>query len=128
MDFIDLDVLAVDQVAERTLSVASGNLIVFPVDSSGFDMLQITLTQLSQTQDYSLRFWVSVYPNGMPLIPGYVSILKAGGLPLVLFASGLIPPTDSLLCPIAIRQQYMVNVLNLTNEPNVLGVTTTRLA
>ena len=126
-DFIDLDLPAVSGVAEQIVPVTAGNLLMFPVDMSQVNMLQIALAQLSQTQDYSLRAWVSVYPNGMPLPPGYVSVLKVGGLPLVLFAFGLIPPTNTLLCPIALRQQYILNVLNLTNEDNVLGVTTANL-
>src|SRR3569623_119827 len=117
-DFVDLDLPALSEVAEQTVPVASGNLIMFPVDSSQFNMLQITLSQLSQTQDYSLRAWVSVYPNGTPLAPGYVSVLKVGGLPLVLSVFGLISPINTLLCPIALRQQYMLNVLNLTNDDN----------
>jgi hypothetical protein len=105
----------------QQIPIASGALWTQPFDltlSGG--MLQILLVQVSYTQDFSLRAWVSQYANGMPYPPGYIAVLKTANLPIVIH-TGMITPlpgTWDISVPVT---ACTLNVFNLTNEANILG-------
>ena len=97
----------------------SGALIVIPIDMLGVQMTQISMAQLALTQDYSLRTWVSLDPDGLA-IERYFPILRTGGVPFVIYIAGFTPPANT--SPILVTPgSYFLNILNLTNEQNVLA-------
>ncbi len=109
--------------------IPSGTLIVIPIDMTTVNMTSLTISQVSNTQDFSLRAWVSIYRDGdalpSPALPqpssGIYPVLRWVGLPLVLYLPGFTPPDDTV--PIALPGPglYYFNLLNLTNELNYFG-------
>jgi len=108
--------------SERIMRIASGRWIGIPLDMNSCVKQQITLTQASYTQDFSLRFWISIYPLGAPLYAPQ-PVLKTAVLPIVVFVEGTnVAPEDGI--PISLPAgMYVLNVYNLTNEMNLLELT-----
>ena len=96
-----------------------GTLTVIPINMTVTQMTQINLAQLSLTQDYSMRMWVSVYPDGIP-IGGMYPILRFAGLPFTIYIAGQTPPQNTGYAINVTPGRYYLNILNLTNEANVL--------
>jgi len=111
-------------------NLPSGTLALIPLDMRTVMMTEITIAQASLTQDYSLRGWVSAYPDGMSVVlpPANVfAIMRTGGVPIVVHTASQTPPDDCIAVVIA-SGQYYLNVLNLTNAANVFAFTKTDLA
>lgn len=108
-------------------AIASGTLICIPIDMTSSQMVQIVLSQLSLTQDYSLRTWVSVYPDGNAIAPGLFPILRNGGLPFIVYVPGQTPPSNTYAIRVT-PGSYYLNILNLTNEANVFSFNLIELA
>lgn len=102
----------------------AGTLIVLPVDMSSVQMVQIVLVQLSQTQDYSMRTWLSRYPDGIAIAPGVFPVLRGQGLPFVIHTADQTPPENTNAIQVE-AGNYILNILNLTNEINVFSFSTT---
>lgn len=104
----------------------SGTMLVIPIDMNDIQMTQISMAQLSLTQDYSLRTWVSLYPASIP-IDGLYPILRAASVPFIIYVAGQTPPANTK--PILVTPgRYFLNILNLTNEQNVLAFSMVDLA
>lgn len=108
-------------------AIASGTLISIPIDMTNSQMIQIVLSQLSLTQDYSLRTWVSIYPDGKAIAPGLFPILRNGGLPFIVYVPGQTPPSNTYAIQVT-PGSYYLNILNLTNEANVFSFNLIELA
>ena len=127
MDLYPTTVLDAATAASDNNTIPSGNLIVIPIDMTVTQMTQITLRQISLTQDYSLRMWLSVYPHGMTVEPGMFPVLRFGGVPFVIYVAPQTPPSDTY--PIFVLPGvYMMNILNLNNETNMFTFSQTILA
>jgi hypothetical protein len=111
---------AITQMVEQTLSLPSGGWIGLSLDLTTLVRAQITLTQLSYTQDFSVRAWISVYPNGIAVPPGPWPVLRTGGLPILVYTDAQMPMADIVPVPLA-PAQYTLNLRNLTNEDNLVG-------
>lgn len=112
--------------------IPSATLVAIPIDMSTVQMTQLTVAQLSFTQNYSLRAWLSVYPAGIPLPPDappdFFPVLGAMvGLPIVIYTATQTPPGNTLDILVD-AGSYIFNILNLTNELNVFGFSKTDLA
>jgi hypothetical protein len=94
--------------------------IDWPIDLSDGGMIVVTLVQVSETQDYSLRAWVSQYANGVPLAPGYTPVYRGFGWPLTIYTAPQTPPPNTIAIAVT-PGVYVLNVLNLTNELNVVA-------
>jgi hypothetical protein len=109
----------------------SGSLVALPIDMSVVRMTQIILGQLSMTEDFGLRAWVSLYANGISLIapawPDTFSLSRMTPRALVIYVRGQTPPLDTILVPI-VPGHYYLNILNLTNSLTMFGFTMTNLA
>ena len=114
--------------AENPNGIQPGTLIVIPIDMSSLLMTSIILQQLSNTQDFSLRATISIYPDGSPLPTtingtmsnGIVAPMRALPSPIVLYIEGQTPPANSIA--ILVKPGiYNLNILNLTNEVNVFA-------
>jgi hypothetical protein len=116
---------AATAVLQNTL-MPSGALVVIPIDMLTVQMTQINMAQLALTQDYSLRTWVSLDPDGLA-IERYFPILRTGGVPFVIYIAGFTPPTNTYSILVA-PGNYFLNILNLTNEQNVLAFSQIDLA
>ena len=112
--------------------IMPGNLIVIPLDMTTIQMTSIDLQQVSNTQDYSMRAWLSVYQNGAPLpssdgVSGIFPIIKFSLFPIIIYIESQTPPANSF--PILVTPGlYNLNILNLTNERNVFNFSQTNLA
>jgi hypothetical protein len=106
--------------------IASGTLIAVSIDMTSTQMMQIVMAQLSLTQDYSLRTWVSVYPDGNAIAPGVFPILR-NGIPFIIYVAGQTPPSNTYAILVT-PGSYFLNILNLTNENNVFAFSPTELA
>ena len=104
----------------------SSTLLAIPIDMTTIQMTQISMAQLSLTQDYSLRTWVSRYPDGLA-INGPFPILRNGGIPFIIYVASQTPPANTIATLVA-PGSYFLNILNLTNEQNVLGFSQIDLA
>lgn len=107
-------------------TLSSGTLVVIPLDMTTVVMTQVTVVQASLTQDYSLRGWISVYPDGIALASVF-PILRGNGLPIVVYAPLHTPPEACIPIAVPASGIYYLNVLNLTNESNVFAFTKTDL-
>lgn len=97
--------------------IPSGSLVTIVIDMIATTLSVLTLIQVSLTQDFSLRGWISSAPDGIP-IGHYMPILRVGGWPIVVYVPPETPPEDCI--PIAVEsRRYYLNILNLTNEANV---------
>lgn len=119
MSLYPTTVLDATTAASGNNLIPSGTLLVIPIDMTVTQMTQIGLAQLSLTQDYSLRTWVSVYPDGMP-IGGIFPILRFASLPFTIYIAGQTPPQNTGYGVLVTPGSYYLNILNLTNEANVL--------
>lgn len=112
--------------------IPSSTLVAIPIDMTTVQMTQITVAQLSFTQNYSLRAWVSTYPGGIPLNPDtppdfFPVLANMVGLPIVIYTPSHTPPANTLDILVE-AGSYVFNILNLTNEANVFGFSKTDLA
>ena len=112
--------------------IQPGNLIVIPIDMTSTLMTSIDLQQMSNTQDYSMRAWLSVYESGIALPSdanpaGIYPVIKFSQYNIIVYREGQTPPesTFPILVPAG---EYFLNILNLTNELNYFGFTKTDLA
>jgi len=110
----------VDGLVEQMIMISSGTWIGLPLDLSSSPQVQITLVQASYTQDYSLRYWISLYPFGVPLAPPR-SVMKTAVLPVRVCVPGY-GVEDSMRIEVA-PGVYILNVYNLTNQSNLLEFT-----
>ena len=117
MSLYPTTVLDATTAASGNNLIPSGTLLVIPIDMTVTQMTQIGLAQLSLTQDYSLRTWVSVYPDGMP-IGGIFPILRFASLPFTIYIAGQTPPQNTGYGVLVTPGSYYLNILNLTNEAN----------
>lgn len=113
-------------------SIPSATLVAIPIDMTTVQMTQITVAQLSFTQNYSLRAWLSIDPAGIPLKPNtppdFFPVLGVlVGLPIVIYTAPQTPPVNTIDIVVA-AGNYIFNILNLTNELNVFGFSKTDLA
>lgn len=96
-----------------------GTLGVIPIDMKDGVMKQLTAAHVSLTQDFSLRSWISLYIDGISLMPnpGHFPLLRGNGLPIVLYHR--FPPIFPCI-PVRVTKPaiYYFNILNLTNEGN----------
>lgn len=120
--------MTADSLSTEPNLLPPGNLIVVPLDMTIVQMTQIMLQQMSNTQDYSMRAWISQFPGGIPLGSGIYSVLKFGaGLPIIVHVASQTPPENTF--PVLVSPtEYFVNILNLTNEANFFGFLQTNLA
>ncbi len=123
---------AVDAVLEPN-PILSGTETIIPIDMTTTLMTELTVFQMSNTQDFSLRAWLSKYQNGIALpsigfaTGGNYPIRRFGGVPIIIYVAGQSPPANTF--PIEVTPgQYYLNILNLTNEQNIFGFTKTDLA
>ena len=107
--------------------IPPGTLVVIPIDMTVPQMTQISMAQLSLTQDYSLRTWVSVYPGGR-VIDALFPILRTVGLPFIIYVAGQTPPANATYTILVTPGNYYLNILNLTNEANVFAFSQTDLS
>ena len=119
--------LTPEEAADGPNFIQPGNLITIQIDLTIISMTSIDLSQMSQTQDYSLRAWVSKYPSGIFFPPGHYAVKKFGWSPIVIYKSPQTPPDDSFSIMVE-DGKYYLNILNLTNETNVFGFMKTDLA
>lgn len=100
--------------------IQPGNLIVAPIDMTEAQMVQIDLQQMSNTQYFSLRAWLSLYQNGIAYPPGNYSVLNWAGAPIVIYVPGQTPPDYTFAIEVP-PGMYFLNILNLTNEHNIFS-------
>jgi hypothetical protein len=103
--------------------IPSGTLALIPIDMTVTQMTKIIVTQVSLTQDFGLRGWVSQYPLGISLIvplPDTFSLSRMTPAPLLIYVVDQIPLPDMILAPV-LAGLYYLNILNLTNLPAVFA-------
>ena len=110
----------VDGLVEQMIMISSGTWIGLPLDLISSSQVQITLVQVSYTQDYSLRYWISLYPFGLPLAPPR-PVMKTAQLPIRVCVPGY-GAEDAMRIEVE-PGCYILNVYNLTNQSNLLEFT-----
>jgi hypothetical protein len=104
--------------------IYAGTLVAIPIDMAATQMSEITLAQMSHTQDYSLRAWLSEYVGGVAIPPGFIPVLKTASVPIVIYTASQTPPANTIGIPV-VSDCYILNILNLTNENNVFAFSKT---
>jgi hypothetical protein len=107
----------------------SGNLALVQIDMTVTQMTRIIVTQVSLTQDFGMRFWLSVKPLGSSIIstwPRELAVSRMTPEALFIYTFGQTPDSGSLaqIAP----GLYYLNILNLTNCPSVFMFSKTDLA
>lgn len=129
MSLYPTTVLDVITAAENPNPIQPGNLIVIPIDMTSTVMTTIDLQQMSNTQDFSMRAWLSIYPSGAALPSddnpaGIYPVIKFSQYNIVVYQNGQTPAESTF--PINVLPgMYFLNILNLTNELNYFGFTKT---
>jgi hypothetical protein len=104
-------------------AIDSSNLLVIPITIPALQGLMFGLAQLSPTQDYSLRAWISRTPGG-DFVPTNASYWHLNRTPdqliLVYDMNGTPPPGNILAIPLFVGD-YNLNILNLVNTENVFS-------
>lgn len=113
-------------VPEGMHEVPSGHLAVAPLPLAASAALRIIVVQVSRTQDHSLRVWISREPGGVsiayaPISVAYWHANRAPDEVVVLHDDSVPNPTahPAIAAP---PGDYVLNVLNLINSPNVFTV------
>jgi hypothetical protein len=110
--------------------VPAGSLVIMPIDMSAVLMRQIIVGQISQTEDFGMRGWVSLYPNGISLITGLNAVfplMRMSPQPLVVYVQGQSPPLGSIQALVT-PGLYYLNILNLTNTQSMFALAMATLA
>lgn len=112
------------------LAINSGSLLAIAFSVRPGRGLAFAMAQLSATQDFSLRVWVSRTPGGL-FVPTNASYwhLNRTTEPILLVhdASGTpVTPYKPLALPL-LPQSYHMNVLNLVNTENVCSFSSIEL-
>lgn len=122
MNLYPITVLDPMTAASGFNSLSSGSLVVIPLDLTTVAMTQVTVVQASLTQDFSLRGWISLYPDGIALANDF-PILRGNGLPIVIYVPLQTPPDDCIPVAVPASGLYYLNILNLTNVANIFAFT-----
>ena len=109
--------------------VQPNNIVCIPFSVDG-DAVEITLVQSAPTQDHSLRAWVSVTPNGLPVTnqPG-ARTWHPNRIPdeRVLIVDAAIPqPEHRMPVPVP-AGSYHLNVHNLCSAENSFSIALTKI-
>ena len=110
--------------------LASGTLALIPVDMTVTQMTRIVMTQVSLSQDFGIRCWLSRYPLGESVIappPGMMALSRMTPRPLIVYTAEQTPPSNTVLAQVP-PGLYYLNVLNLTNCPVIFLFSYTDLA
>lgn len=100
--------------------ISPGNMTCVPIDMTTVRMTKILLQQASNTQDYSLRAWLSLYQEGVALADNSIktyTIMRNVLLPIIIYTAGQTPDAESFSV-LVVPNYYFLNILNLTNEVN----------
>lgn len=127
MSLFPITELDANTAAQGNNLLPAGTLIVIPIDMTSVRMTQITVAQVSATQDYSMRTWLSEFPDGVAIAPGPFPVLRTSGLPFVVYITGQTPP-DGCYAMLVTPGTYILNIVNLTNEANLFSFSKTDLA
>jgi hypothetical protein len=109
----------------------SGSLVLMSIDMTTTQMTRIIITQVSLTQDFGMRYWLSQYPAGVSVIgssPHELAVSRMSPMPLIIYNVGQTPSDDRASLAQVMPGIYYLNVLNLTNCPAVFLFSTTDLA
>lgn len=120
-DVIDINP---DDVAGM-FEVPSGNVANIQLNLPAGAYILIKLAQIGYAQDYSLRAWISVYSDGVPIEPEYNRefALNRQIESFVLYdrlATNLVLPSDLRNVP-ALPGSYILNILNIVNSINAFS-------
>lgn len=114
-------------LAQEPNFINPSSLIVTPIDMTTAQMVQIDVQQMSNTQYFSLRAWVSQFQNGIAFAPGNYPVLTWAGALIVIYVPGQTPSANTFAIQVPVGT-YWFNILNLTNEHNVFSFLITTLA
>lgn len=111
-------------------SLPSGTLALVVIDMTSVLMTQIYVSQVSLTEDFCMRGWVSEQPAGISIIfpfPDMFPLVRMTPRPLVIYVHGQTPPINNILAPVT-PGLYYLNILNLTNSPAMFAFSQITLA
>lgn len=106
----------------------SSNLMVVPLVINPQQGQMLALAQLSPTQDYSLRFWLSMKPNGIfvPTNASFYHMNRTADRLYLYYDMNSTPPSAPNILGIPVPTgSYKLNILNLVNAENVFSFSST---
>lgn len=127
MSLYPITVATADTLSLNPNLINSGSLTSVPIDMTANQMIQFTLQQASNTQDFGLRGWVSEWEDGIAISDIFYPLLRFAGSPVVVHVAAQTPPAEtvSILVP---PGYYFINILNLTNSAAFFSFSQTILA
>lgn len=96
--------------------IPSGCMVVIPLDMTLLQIMQITLRQVSQTEDFCLRAWVSLRPGGLSIgsfITMPISVFTPA--PLLVYVGERDLPLDCYAVQV-VPGKFCLNIQNLINQ------------
>ena len=119
--------IALTDMAEMNL-LNSSSALVIPLTILPMHGWNIASTQLSPTQDYSIRLWISNTPSGnfLPTNASYWHLNRYNDQQFVFYdlnapTPSPIPPSINIFPVPLLPGNYFLNFLNLVNAENVFS-------
>ena len=116
--------LTIDQ-PDTVYQIASGSLAVIGLTVDPGSAQTISMAQLANSQDFSLRAWISIKKDGQPIDSGVWAswVLSKRSDAFVLHDAAIAPPDGMRSVPVE-PGSYWLNILNLVNSNNMFAFAT----
>jgi len=111
-------------------AIQSSSALLAPFTLMPGTAMQFSGSQLSPTQDYSIRLWMSVLPGGdfIPTIFSYWHLNRTADQLITPYDMSYPAPSGRYVIPVPLLPgDYYLNVLNLVNAENVFSFSSTEL-
>jgi len=122
---------AVDISTINTMGcIESSSLLTIAITVPSLGGIKFAMSQMSPTQDYSIRVWFSILPGGdfIPTNASYWHLNRYVDQILTLYDINANKPTGSNILAIGVPSgNYNLNLLNLVNSENVFSFLATML-
>jgi hypothetical protein len=109
------------EAALAAIAIPSGCMVVIPVDMTVRQVMQIILRQVSQTEDFCLRAWISLRPGG-PSIGTFITMPVAvfTPAPLIIYVGEMDLPMNCYPVQV-VPGTYTLNIQNLINQATAVA-------
>jgi hypothetical protein len=118
------DTLVFGTTATGMQLLPAGKLGIYNLTVQPLSALMISMMQIAQTEDFSIRGWFSKEVGGVSIVSGRNQVFPLPRMPLIYIlydpAMTLIIPDGAASTPVA-PGNYIMNLLNLANAENILS-------
>ena len=118
------DIIVLGTTATGMQLLPAGKLGIYNINVQPLTALMISMMQIAQTEDFSIRGWISTQAGGQSIVSGTNQVFPLIRLPTVYIiydpAMILTIPDGAVGIPAA-PGNYILNFLNLANAENIFS-------